>query len=312
MELRKIIVGMDFSPAALAATHDAVELARHTGAELVLVHVGAVLDAPMVEGPEGALPQWEQVIRARLAEERRKLQELRDRLAGQGVDVSTCVIDGFADSGLAQAAKEIGAELIVIGSHGHTGLRRFLLGSNTERVVRQAECSVLVARQGARVVGGYHDLLVPTDFTPHAEDALRTALTLAARGAKIHLVHFWQLPPISSGFDSEMMATATDLAPLRDAVIGDAERNLRQLADRYRRDGVTIDTKLIEDSPSHGIAEHARTDEAGGHHHDIIILGSHGRRGIRRWLLGSVAERTVRHAPCSVLVVHRPPEAAPD
>ena len=108
MELRKIIVGMDFSPAALAATHDAIELARHTGAELVLVHVGAVLDAPIIEGPEGTLPEWEQVIRARTAEERKRLHELRDRLAGQSIEVSTCVIDGFVYLGSSLGAFVLG------------------------------------------------------------------------------------------------------------------------------------------------------------------------------------------------------------
>jgi nucleotide-binding universal stress UspA family protein len=305
MELRKIIVGIDFSPAATDATHEAVELARHTGAELVLVHVGAVLDGTLGEAPEGALPHWEQVLQARLAEERNQLGALRQRLIGQGAEVSTTVVDAYPDNGLVQAAHDLDAELIVVGSHGHTGLRRFLLGSVAERVVRHAERCVLVSRPGGNVTGGYHRILLPTDFSDHADDALRMARVLAARGARIDVVHFWQLPPLASGYEGSLLNSGPALMPLREAVIADGERNLHTLLDRYRQPDLELHGELVEAAPAHGIAERARAEDR---HYDVIILGSHGRRGVRRWILGSVAETTVRHAPCSVLVVHRRPE----
>ena len=304
MELRKIVVGVDFSTASDAATSEAVALAHHTGAELVLVHVGAVLDSTLGDAPAGLVAEWEQVLHRRTEEDRGRLATLRDQLAAQDVDVSTEVVDGYPDSGLVDAAKKLGAELIVIGSHGRSGLRRLLLGSITEKVVRLADACVLVSRPGGNYTGGYHHLLVPTDFSAHAEEALRMARTLAAHGAIIDLVHYWQLQPITFGYEGSLMAAGTSLPELRQSIIQDAERACRDLVERYQRDDMTLRWELVENGASHGIADRARED---GRHYDVIVMGSHGRRGFRRLMLGSTAEATVRHAPCSVMVVHRKP-----
>jgi hypothetical protein len=86
---------------------------------------------------------------------------------------------------------------------------------------------VLVSRPGGDYAGGYHHLLVPTDFSPHAEEALRMARTLAAHGAIIDLVHYWQLQPITFGYEGSLMAAGTSLPELRQSIIQDAERACR-------------------------------------------------------------------------------------
>ncbi len=208
MAIRKVVVGVDFSNESNAAVEQALELARHVGSELVLVHVGVIPETPVGVPDSMALTvtAYGQVVKDRLDEDRHALQALHERLSGSGVDVSQAVIDGFPDTGLIDAAREVGADLIVIGTHGRTGFKRFLLGSVAERVVRLAERPVLVARGSEKSSGGYRKIVVPTDFSDGAREAAEVACTLAAAGGIVHLLHCWQLPPMAGAFYAPVKA----------------------------------------------------------------------------------------------------------
>lgn len=302
MELTKIVVGIDFSDYSTVAADQALDLARHTGAEVILVHVGIVPGSTPPPG-EGSIAEWERLLREQLAEDRRGLEDLRERLSGQGADVSHMIIDGFPDSGLVQAAKEVGAELIITGSHGRTGIKRWLLGSVAERTVRLSHGAVMVARKGAHSAGGYRRILVPTDFSEHAREALHTAMVLAGADAHVELVHFWQLPMVGGGYDPGVDATMGSVGGLRGAIESDADRRGQELVNEVASDHLRVSYKTIQAGAAHGIVDRA---SHASQPYDLIVLGSHGRRGVRRFLLGSVAESVVRHAPCSVMVVHVP------
>jgi nucleotide-binding universal stress UspA family protein len=101
MNIKKIAVGMDFSPESDIATQHAMDIARHVGAEVALVHVGAILEQPLhvSEAMHPSVKKWEQFVHQELAEDRRRLDEMRERLHGQGVEISHLVRDGFADTG---------------------------------------------------------------------------------------------------------------------------------------------------------------------------------------------------------------------
>ncbi|HTM23281.1 MAG TPA: universal stress protein, partial [Kofleriaceae bacterium] len=191
--MKKIVVGIDFSSGSEAAIRAAMRLARHTGAEVCLVHCGVVPEHPVgiPHGLETTADAYNKILAEHLASDRARLEELHQRLSGQGVVVSQLVTDGFADTTLVKVADELGAELMVLGTHGRTGVKRFLLGSIAERAVRLAGCNVMVARP-ADGTGPYQRILVPTDFSPSARRALVTALSLAAPGATIDLLHCWQ------------------------------------------------------------------------------------------------------------------------
>lgn len=303
MELTKIVVGIDFSEHATEAARQALDLARHTGAEVVLVHVGIVPGSTPPPG-EGTIAEWERLLREQLAEDRRALEELRARLSGQGAEVSQMVIDGFPDSGLVQAAKQLGAELIVTGSHGRTGVSRWLMGSVAERTVRLSHGAVMVARKGSHSAGGYRRIMVPTDFSDHAREALRAAMVVAASGeAHVELVHFWQLPMVGGGYDPGVDATLGSVGGLRDAIESDADERGKALVAEVSTEHLQVSYRTIQAGAAHGIVDRA---SAASQPYDLIVLGSHGRQGVRRFLLGSVAETVVRHAPCSVMVVHLP------
>ncbi|HWN67333.1 MAG TPA: universal stress protein [Haliangium sp.] len=306
MNITKIAVGIDFSPESDSAIQHAVNIARHAGAEIVLVHVGAILDHSLIasESVHPSIKEWETVVHQALAEDRRRLEELRERLLGQGVEISHVIRDGFADTALAETASEIGADLLIVGTHGRSGLRRFFLGSISERVVRLSHTNVMVARALSDAPAGYRRILVPTDFSAPAARALELAFDVAGPGASIEVVHFWQVPVTASTPYAPFKAAEDALTTVREAMAEAAEQSGQRLLESYRRSGVDLTYHAVEASPAHGIQ-----DRLAAGNYDLVAVGSHGRRGIRRLLLGSVAELTVRHAPCSALVAHGGPEA---
>jgi nucleotide-binding universal stress UspA family protein len=284
MPLSKIAVGVDFSPESQRAVDHATMLARRTGAALTLVHV-ATVPPPLTVRPNDA---WAALLRERLAANRARLDELRERLRGQGVDVSQVVADGDPDPALAEAARELGADLVVVGTQGRSGARRLLLGSVAEKTIRLAASSVLVAR-GEVPASGYRHVVVGTDFSELAWRALERALELTAPGGHVHVVHAWQAPYI------EYDLTGRLLEGLREAAEIETEANRERVLAMRRPEGVMVGLDLADGVPFVVLDEYSKDAE-------LLVVGSHGRRGIRRLLLGSVAEATVRHARCSVLV----------
>lgn len=305
MNIKKIAVGIDFSPESEIATQHAMHIARRLGAEVVLVHVGAILDQgeQTSASKNASIKEWESFIRHELAEDRQRLESVRERLLGQGVEISHVVRDGFADTALAETARDLGAELLLVGTHGRSGLKRFFLGSISERVARLSDTNVMVARALEGGQGGYRRILVPTDFSEPAAKALELAFLLAARDpqhrATIDVIHCWQVPVTASTPYAPFKAAEEALATVRDAMVETVQESGQRLLRRYNPASVELTFQAFEASPAHGI--HDRLEQG---NYDLVIVGSHGRRGLRRLLLGSVAELTVRHAPCSVLVAH--------
>jgi nucleotide-binding universal stress UspA family protein len=300
MRLGTIVVATDFSAEAERATGHAIALARRSGARIVLCHVETAVE-PLEVGlaPDGTtLPAFLTFVQEEVVESRRLIEAAAARVAGAGVAIETSVVRGFPDSAIVELAHDRRAELLVLASHGRSGVSRVLLGSVTEKVVRTFERAVLVARgePPTSTSGGYRRILVPTDFTPRAERALRFALGLAAPDAEIVLFHAWQL---SFGHYLPGESTDTLLAPVKGAVVGAAEEKAAALMAVHADAPVRLRFEIAEGGAGRAIEVRA----AGV---DLVVMGSHGRRGFRRWLLGSLAEATVRAAPCSVVVVHGP------
>ena len=290
MEISKIVVGIDFSEESEIAAKYAVKIARYTGASVVLVHAGLVLDKQYGPSRSAAAREWEQMVDAQLAGDRDQLEVLRERLAAQHQDISHMVIDGFADTGLCEAAKELGADLVITGTHGRTGIKRLFMGSVAERAVRLCETNVMVARPGAEGSGPFRRILVPTDFSIHADKALQLAMILAAPDGQIDVFHAWNTPP-------ELALEWT--GPVLHELATNAREAGERLLAKHHRDRLTLGFDTTRARPIDGVLERLQ-----GGDYDLVVMGSHGRRGLRRFLLGSVAELTVRHAPCSVLVAH--------
>lgn len=144
MTIRNILAAVDFSGSSDAAGAVAADLAAAFGARLHLVHV---YDVPLIEMTpyHFAVPQsvWDDVRKAA----RERLEKVRSELAGRGVEVEARLAEGTPAEAIGDAARELGADLLVIGTRGHTGLTHALLGSVAERTLRTAPCPVLTVKE---------------------------------------------------------------------------------------------------------------------------------------------------------------------
>jgi nucleotide-binding universal stress UspA family protein len=142
-------------------------------------------------------------------------------------------------------------------------------------------------------------ILVPCDFSAHAEHAFRWALGLAERlGAKVVLVH---AAPLFSHLVYPESASLLDLTKMEAEIIADTEKCLGEFLGKKGTSPVMVETRAVTGDPFWEICQAAEREHA-----DLIVMGSHGRTGLAHVLLGSVAERVVRHAPCPVLVARLP------
>lgn len=305
--MRKILVGVDLSTTAELAIQHALVLARHTGAEVVLGMATSMPDVPGYDAPGPGRGPIAAIATA-LADEARRaatvehtaLSELTQRYAGQGVVVSQVIVDGRPAVAIPELARTLGADLIVVGSHGRTGVTRIAMGSVAEHIVRGAPCSVYVAR-GPVPAAGLRRVLVGTEFEPTAAAMLAQADALVAPGGQLELVTCWRLVPLAGEIPFDTFAAGT----LRSDVIEDLTARATALLASAPRVAHAATFQIVEQGAPWGLIE-AGTRAAA----DLLVVGTHGRRGLQRLLLGSVAEATVRHAPCAVLVARPPASTA--
>src|SRR5688572_19964193 len=144
-----------------------------------------------------------------------------------------------------------------------------------------------------------HKILCPIDFSPGSERAMRFAIRFAGElDAELVLAHSCHIPPLLLASDQAFPATTIqDITDEAERMLGVATAEATKLAGRR------IPSKLLNGSPMATIVDLLAEDRA----FDLVIMGSHGRTGFQRVLLGSVAEKVVRHAPCSVLTVRTEP-----
>lgn len=297
MNIKKIVVGIDFSPYSDLARFRACELAATTGAEIVLVHAFEDED---YQGQKSWLLSGD-TFEELLAEGRRDTEERLERVASEcsaaDVKVRMELSEFDPDVALLNAVERHGADLVAIGTHGRTGFERLTLARIAERVVRKSPCSVLVARPSHTTVPSRSRILVPTDFSESAEQALTAACSLVAEDGEIDVLHCWTLHFFATGYHG-LVEEAVSLEP----EIAEAVRKKgAALVAEHSRPGIRINFEDRHEAPARGIHEALETKA-----YDLVVMGSHGRRGVERFLLGSAAEATVRHANCSVLVVREP------
>ena len=292
-KIERILVATDFSEPAERAVQTAVDLAREFEARLEIVHA-VETPVPLFEPYSVSLPAGivEGVRKAATA----KLDVLEGAITSQGVQVETLLLEVPAAAHIGARAATFGADLVVVGTRGVGTLKRVLLGSTAERVVRECACSVLTVK-GEAPAGHPQRILVGTDFSEPAGFAVGHAASLArALGATLHLAHAVDLEvPIVGPYELSVPQALVEQA--REAAAG----QLAALADELRAEGeLAIETVVLVGAGAQALCVEAESIGA-----DWLVVGTHGRSGISRFLLGSVAERTLREAPCSVLTVHQ-------
>jgi nucleotide-binding universal stress UspA family protein len=291
MTFRKILCPIDFSDCSRQALRTAVRLAKEHAAELELVHVW-YLPATLTAGdylvPGDALQHMEH-------EAARALDGALAEARGLGVQrVTAKLLNGVPWRTIVDAAGDPTIDLIVAGTHGRTGLARVILGSVVERIVRHAPCSVLVVRSEGGL-GPFEHILCPTDFSDSSHHAIELAGALAKPGGKgITLLHVLEVP---AGYSGE---------PQPPAIYRELDRRSAAQLDKWASEllakvQVPVGTRTRVGYAGAQTLHALDTDRT----IDLVTMGSHGRTGIERMLLGSVAEKVVRHARCPVLVARR-------
>jgi len=298
MKLGTILVATDFSDSAKLAVSQAGDIAKRVGARLILLRVDSRLPAAHGRQGEGSDGDSAEPVDERSAQHMAQLEQLGAPYIQSGLRVEYEVRGGHADEEIVAVADELGADLVVTGTRGRTGLKRFLLGSVAEKVVRLASTNVMVARRCPSEVGTFQRIMVPTDFSPASEKALRLAFMLAPEGASIDLFHAWQFPPgthiVGSPDDAD-----SPLSALRREILKTAQKNADKWIAKYASNGVPL--RFVHGyGPAAGVIQ----DQVVLQQYDLVAMGTHGYRGFRRFVLGSVAEAIVRYSPCSVMIAH--------
>lgn len=265
-----------------------------------------------MEFPPGMNPEYpiNDVYLGQLRKEAdRHLERLADRASQVGLSVKKQVVIGIPSQKITAIARDNGDDLVVVGTHGRTGLEHVLLGRTAERVIRGAPCPVLAVRgrkPGSAQVPDHSSpiavrrMLVPIDFSDCSLDALEYAVQVAKHvNAAITILHVME--PVAYGLDFTL-SHPSELEAKR-ARLGDRLRDLVQAAAGW---GLQADEALRGGLPADSILDYARSRAV-----DLIVMGTHGRRGISHLVNGSVTEGVLRRADCPVLTV-RSPKFAPD
>jgi len=286
---KRILVAMDFSEPAGRAFEAALALAARTQAELHVIHALEVA-LPLFEPYAVVLPaDWIGEAR-KLAKE--KLAQAHAQVRARGLSGTTHLGDVPAAHTIADRARSLGADLVVVGTHGHTGLKHVLLGSVAERTVEYAPCAVWTVKGAA--AASPRTIVVGLDFSEAGVEAVPVAAEWARLfGARLHLVHALQIPmPLIAPYE----------VAIPEGIIEGARREAQRQLDQAAKAvaGVDVTTELAS-TPAHA----ALVDAATRLPAELIVTGSRGLTGLKHALLGSVAERTLRYAPCSVLTVRK-------
>lgn len=304
--IQNIIVPIDFSKMSVQAIQIAKQLARRFGASIHLAHVRQLDYSASVLAPAPPIGPFPFVTYNQEAEQTAR-KELKKVATECGVSSATCDVLGGAPpfDEICRLAHTIPADLVVMPTHGRTGLKHVFLGSTAERIVQHSSCPVLVTRGNALESNNgsrfrLKTILVPVDFSNCSREGVEYAIGFAKDfGAKIILLHATYL-----GYVYSCEGTAIyDIPGLQKAARETAERKMRELVRSVNFGGLKSETVFTEGSPVLDICAFAKD-----HNVDLIITSTHGLTGFTHVLIGSIAEQVVRHAGCSVLVVPSHPQ----
>ena len=265
--MERLLVATDGSEVSRGAVAAALQFAKRYSVELI-----AVAQVLTNLEYEGAVP-W--VIEQAEKEMRHRLEAVKDMAEEAGVDCEIIVRRG-EDPSEEIVAEAVGhkVDMIVMGTHSRTGIKRFIVGSVTEHVIGHAPCKVLVVPPDATV--DYRTVLVATDGSRHSEAAVLEAVAIAKR------------------CNSSLIVVSTASS---DAEFATAKECVKRALEIAGKEGIKTEGLTLPGKAEETIVKAAKEKGAG-----LIVMGSHGRTGLMSLLMGSVTERVISHGNIAVLV----------
>ncbi|HEV2387395.1 MAG TPA: universal stress protein [Candidatus Acidoferrales bacterium] len=278
LALKRILCAVDLGPATGLVLGWAGLLARPFAAHVEVLH------AEWIELPRYFTPAQIQALGAEAEESRARLREelaeMARRILGPQAEPTLHIVEGHPVPLLLQYARQFRPELMVLGSHGRSGVARLMLGSVAENVVRESPCPTLIARGGAEAPERITRILCPVNFTESGRQCLETSAALAtATGASLEVLH------------------ASEETDARIEVLRDT---LCQWVPHEARRGCQITEVVRRGNPAEQIILQVRE-----HPVDLVVLTGEHRPLLELTTLGTTTERVMRHSPCSVLVLPR-------
>lgn len=308
MHFRRVLVPLDGSELAERAIAPALRIVKATAerdagdgssrARLVLLRavspISLVAADPML---------YDEMARMSLDEAQTYLNIVASNLADAGHLLETKAISGPSADAIVHYAEETGVDLIVMSSHGRTGSKRWVYGSVAEKVMHHAPCATAIIRAHVSVnMFENRKMVVPLDGSELAERALAPALSLAEKvESDVFLLRVYStVAPDPESLSPSGESLGASIRSASEAERAEAEAYLQRIYSSIPNHHVFFDVRPTTTDAADAIVSYAEENHA-----DLIVMSSHGRTGIGRWLHGSVAEKVLRGADCATLIVRR-------
>jgi nucleotide-binding universal stress UspA family protein len=292
--IKRMLFATDFSACADRAMGYAFALAGAWKAELSVLTV-----LELYPGMDPDYTVNKMYLEHLRGEATRQFETVQARAKAVEQVITTRIEVGIPSQVVQTVADSTGADLLVVGTHGRTGFDHVLIGSTAERVVRMAHCPVLAVKaekDGAARARSTNikRIVVPIDLSTCSLDALEYAALFAKPfGAGITILH--AMEPVAYGLDFSL-SHAQESKQQREYL----EKRLTVLSACLVANGIRADHVLRPGLPADSITSYVTQQEF-----DLMIMGTHGRRGLSHILVGSIAGAMLRHAPCPVLTVRQ-------
>jgi nucleotide-binding universal stress UspA family protein len=291
--IKRVLVPLDGSELSESILPFAAEIAERAGAEILLVT--AVQPVGVWDATATAI-NWEREEKAA----KDYIRTVEQRMTAQGHNVRSRAFSGDAAEVILDAAEKEEADLVTMTTHGRSGVMRWLLGSIADRVVQHARVPVMLVRtaEGQPLPSPAAErILVPLDGSETAAGALPFVKDYAEL-FDASLILFHAVSPVGTypGFET---ANAQIVGDLLDTMQKEAEEMLAETAKKLKSEGLKVETAVTLSLAADGILEAAEKSKAG-----LIAIGTHGRSGITRAVVGSVANAVLRRSKLPCLLVH--------
>jgi nucleotide-binding universal stress UspA family protein len=288
MKIQRILLPTDLSESADRALEQAVELAAQHRAKIDILHVVTLPHFDAAEA-RSALDAYMAKVEKEVFDD---LATRSDAIRTRGLAVSTVIVRrSYPAEAILENVTEAEPDLVVMGTHGRSGLRKLLLGSVAARIVLEAPCPVMTVASDARIAegeNGFDPILVPVDFTEHSERAIEAANALRAPSGRLILEHVVSSPvhpSLYAGGVSKLLELQPELA----SVIG------KKLSELFQGPSEIVVTEgsIVEEI----LAISGRWKA------QLIVMGTRGLNRQDYLLLGSVTERVIGRAKVPVLAI---------
>ena len=283
----KLLLATDGSVFSEGAIREAIRLAKKCSSRLSAISVIETNPEYETIAPQ-LLEKSEKAAREHLA-------SVKVQAKKEGVDCATSIIEGQDSYNyISEEAAKNKMSMIILGRRGRTGLKRLAMGSTVARVIGHAPCNVLVVPRAA--VLEFKSIVLAMDGSPYSTAAASEAIGLAKKNnSKLTVI---SVVPAELATPTDVDFSAAGMELLAEKEMQAAEKNAKAVKEAAQKVGVAVQAFIMTGKPADAIIETAKDKAA-----DLIIVGSHGRTGIARLLMGSVAERVIVMSSCAVLVV---------